>query len=317
MKYIYLIFLAFLSLNGSAQKIRFTDHTNAWQTIASSADCENITYYYGYTSDTIFNGKTYSELEGGSFPPYNCDMSVIPPFIQPIYVREDTVSHIVYYLDQFLDTPEYTLYNYNLNLGDTILYHQLGRTITDSVVGVDSTIINGVFHKIIILQNKLTATSAARSYAVIEGVGSTNNPLWPYFFEGCFEWYEYLACFTQSGNGPQITGPAYLCGYTGYDTSFKNCSPLATKNIYRQSQNITITPNPATDHIQVAIDGQFEDNTFISIYDMGGRCIYRVQAEQLTNNATISTSLWKDGLYMVVVQNNAGVIKKEKVIVMQ
>jgi hypothetical protein len=76
---------------------------------------------------------------------------------------------------------------------------------------------------------------------------------------------------------------------------------------------ISISPNPATDHINIS-STQPADNSFICIYDMTGKCIYRSN-EPMQNVLTINTAAWMDGLYMVVIQNADGIVKKEKIVI--
>lgn len=81
-----------------------------------------------------------------------------------------------------------------------------------------------------------------------------------------------------------------------------------------RNNTIQIAPNPATDHIDITATSQFTPNTFISVFDRSGRCIYRAPAE-LQNELTINTSTWIDGLYMVTILNDEGIVKKEKIVI--
>ncbi len=82
-----------------------------------------------------------------------------------------------------------------------------------------------------------------------------------------------------------------------------------------KSSNIIISPNPAGSDVYVATAGLFEQGTIISVYDMTGKCIFNTKADAQKNTLTINTSTWPDGLYMVIVQNNGGIVKKEKVVI--
>ena len=96
--------------------------------------------------------------------------------------------------------------------------------------------------------------------------------------------------------------------------SFQNAS-VEVPTINRQDV-IYILPNPAKDHIDITSDHPFAPNTFITVYDMSGRSVFRTQAEQ-QNVLTVSTASWVDGLYMVIVQDSTGIIGKEKVVIVR
>ena len=193
-------------------------------------------------------------------------------------------------------------------------------TMTDTVVSIDSTIINGVYHKIFNMQN--IAYGSARSYTVLEGVGCTNNPVFPVYFTTCFEYGESLFCFSQHDMQPEIHAPinscavfATSCGPPLYSFDNSGCAGvLSIGATSKQMQNIAVSPNPATDHINITSDRPFVPNTFITVYDMSGRSVFRTLAEQ-QNSLTINTSEWIDGLYMIIIQDNSGIIKKEKMVV--
>ena len=153
MKKLLLILLTTLSVTVSAQKIRFTDSRNHWVT-HGSAGMEGCYFdnYSQYGMDTVIYMHTYKQLYNSCshLPGYpgcipTCSMA------QNMLIREDTIADIVYYRTWSSDTVEHILYDYNMNVGDTILYNLtsgINATIVDSVINIDSIIINGVYHKV-------------------------------------------------------------------------------------------------------------------------------------------------------------------------
>ena len=239
-------------------------------------------------------------------------------------IREDTMKGIVYYINP-VDTTEDTLYNYNLGIGDTIVYRGAYAIYIDTVVTVDSILINGLYHKIYKLADAVDIYSLG--YTVLEGIGCTNNPVFPAWMYGsCFEYGESLVCFYEHGVCPPAHAPINSCtGSVGYPcgnislNSFNNLpgcvAALGTSNINSQAPSLTITPNPAYNQIEIMADSHFGSNTNVVVFDMNGRCILRAVADDQKNKLSINTMSWPDGLYMVIVQNDGGVVKKEKVVV--
>jgi hypothetical protein len=82
------------------------------------------------------------------------------------------------------------------------------------------------------------------------------------------------------------------------------------------SIDVQISPNPANDFIHITTNKQFDNNTLISVFDVTGRLIDNSKADN-QNAVTINTSAWNAGLYMVVIQNSSGVIRREKVAVLK
>ena len=331
MKPILIILLFSIALNASAQKIRFTETTNQWMTTSVNGDGCYFSTYFSYGTDTIIHGITYRKLfgNGSQYSGYHdmCYCGTYEFAAQYYYgIREDTIAGMVYYIGLSTggaDTQEHLLYNYNFNVGDSITYTFGGGSHTDTVVSIDSTLINGVYHKIFNFQNKVLGFQL--SYTVLEGVGCTNSPVFPTFFGGCFEYGESLVCFYENGILPAAHAPINSCGSctpncppyfngTIFDNILNCGSMLSVKTINEQTPSITITPTPATDHIDITSDHPFPSNTFITVYDMSGKSVFRTSAEQ-QNTMTINTSECIEGLYMIIIQDNSGIIKKEKVVI--
>jgi type IX secretion system substrate protein len=306
------------TLSASAQKIRFTDPGNRWTTMGA-AGTDGCPFQHGlyFGPDSIIEGHTYRTFSDDfmivtNFPSYyGCTGAGGVAMGAKFWVREDTLAGIVYYRSDFLsaDTDEHVLYNYNLNVGDSISYN--GKT--DSVISIDSTIINGVYHKIFNFKNRAYVTTM--SYTVVEGVGCTNDPLFPAFFGGCFEYGESLLCFSQSGVHPSFHAPINSCAsFSGSSMDNSSSCTLRALPVNKMSPSIVINPNPANDHLNIISDVPINGEALISVYDISGRIILHLQAE-LQNKLTINTTTWNEGLYMVVITNNGGIVKKEKVVV--
>ena len=81
------------------------------------------------------------------------------------------------------------------------------------------------------------------------------------------------------------------------------------------SKTISISPNPATTQITITTNSPFSTGTWISVYDVTARCIVHESADR-QSNFIINTTTWTNGLYLVLVQDNTGIILKQKEIIM-
>lgn len=299
MKPIYTFLLAFAMLiftnTSFAQKIRFTDSTNSWFTYLIGAfDPDGGWRTTAYDTEAVILGNTYRRMTGGF--PYD------------FFIREDTSTKKVYYrIASSGDTDEHVLYDYNLNLGDTIQYRNGGLFHTDSVIAIDSMLINGVYHKW--FDFKTSVGVYPHAYTVIEGVGCTSHPIFP--VSGiCFEYFEALICFRQNGVHPTFGIRRNNCWES---TTLLNCSTMEIAKANTLETPAAITPNPATTELNITTTSARPAN--ITIYDLTGRCILNTQTTQ--QNTGINTSSWHNGLYMVIVRDNTGILKREMVVVRQ
>lgn len=220
-------------------------------------------YDYQITSDTIINALTYHKLTtvnySGSFPPY-FGVGYVGAF------RNDTLNRKVYYYPKD-SLQEYLLYDFTLNIGDTIkgytrdFNHYVFNVSMDTSVNifnnavissVDSILINGVYRK------KWNYTSYPTGYPdqypwffdgnIIEGIGNTNGLL-----EGLWssiDFQNYLSCYLEN----EI--PFYSWGtcLVGLEEE---------KNI----EQIEIYPNPFTTSISIYTSDEIEK---ISVFNILG-----------------------------------------------
>jgi hypothetical protein len=77
---------------------------------------------------------------------------------------------------------------------------------------------------------------------------------------------------------------------------------------------VTISPNPASDHIDIVSGAPLSSDASIKVIDVTGRCIF-LSTTNLNTSTTINSANWPDGLYLVIIQNNGGILKKEKVVI--
>lgn len=237
--FILLMLICSLSICTNAQKIRFTDSNNVWRVAGPHAD---VYYTYTFGPDTVIGEKRYRRLF--EFHEYLTD--TFYQFTGHL-IREDTITDRVYARNLFesdpSDTPEYILYRYDLNLGDTAQF----RYYTDSVVAIDSILIGGNYYKVITFQN--TGEYAGfYHYTYIEGIGALQGPLYAIILQCFYEYSFALCCFQHDGSYPDIYLEYRNCWYDwAFENADCNCiNPpyLGINNTAKIKFKAEVVPNP-------------------------------------------------------------------------
>ncbi|MBL7691488.1 MAG: T9SS type A sorting domain-containing protein [Flavipsychrobacter sp.] len=305
------------SLSASAQKIRFVDTANSWQTSGGFSSSCMWDRTARIANDTVLSGTTYKRFKYSIIKFKVTTAGCNADDGKGYFVRQDG-NGMVYYRAPAIDAYEHVLYNYNLVPGDTISYSYSmypGGSVADSVVSLDSILIGTTYHRV---WDFVSATGRGnRAYSVIEGVGCTNHPLYPAFAGSCYDFYENLKCFSQSGlvhdflmrmNTCAALGTNYYinCDYIPFPTSISN-------NI--TTQNVRVYPNPSVSLLNVDIDPFLITRASVTITDMTGHPVYTCAAGSLTQSPQINTASWPNGIYMLRVDQGNGTISRETVVI--
>jgi hypothetical protein len=105
--------------------------------------------------------------------------------------------------------------------------------------------------------------------------------------------------------------------YCYYKKGTKTCGafvkvlPDAVSQI-NKTPEIIIVPNPAADRINITAN-RIVENIMISVYDFSGRCFMQTQTAEQNNTTTINTSQLPNGLYMLTITDQSGLIHKQKI----
>jgi hypothetical protein len=310
--------LLFLSLSAavstSAQKIWFSDTANSWKTVGASAMGCEWQRIATYGADTIISGLHYRKINY-SLTIVTSSSGCTADLGKNFYIREDSNNNLVFYRTLAPSSQEELLYNYNLNLGDTIQYKiSAGVTVADSVVGIDTVLINGMARRVFDFQNK--EGRGLRAYTVIEGVGCTNNPVFPAFMAACSEYNENLTCFSQNGLAADFFMRQNYCYTLGGNYTI-NCDAttvgIASNNTY-VTPIAKVFPNPASSAINIATENELYNNGSVLVYDLSGRKIFNAPISTSEKVLSINTSSWHNGLYLVLLQDNKGVALKKEIV---
>jgi hypothetical protein len=261
------------------------DTTKVWHDGGIGWGMCTIVYKFG--ADTLVNDKKYSKL----YYSYNSDYDFK---YTGIIVRED--SNRVYFRN-FNDTTELKLYDFNLNVGDTIttagigpcslgIYYDYFYTIID----VDTIIIDNTPLKRLIINDAEFDLNVPFEW--IEGIGSN------------FGLFSRFCCW--DGMSPEL----FCCSQDGKiiyqsKTAQKRNACYIEMGIEDLSNfNINVYPNPTTSNINIDIEN---NHAFLIMFDMTGKII---QQKHIYNNCVLDLSNYPIGVYTVNLFSERGSISR-------
>ena len=253
-------FLLFLTVaHGQANVYHpFPDTDAVWtvfdQMSHTGTHCDNDEWMRSYIQkgDTIINSKLYNKLylnedhSESNGPPPPCSYSY--PITTNLFIgglRNDSLNKKVFFYDNSKN-QECLLYNFNVNIGDTIqdwLAYCSASTIYWKITSIDSALVGSKYHKRFNINGGINADTS-----IIEGIGSLTGLLGPYAF---FENFNHLICNSVLGQTMFVNkGPPASCGIVGigetkdnapysiYPNPFYTETTLRTKNIFK---NVSLT----------------------------------------------------------------------------
>ena len=238
----------------------------------------NSDYKYFFSKDTLINNNTYFKLYKKSYNHFVWMSATPTPIIcNGNYIETTLIGFIrqhnkLVYLR--VNNQDEILYNFDLNVGDTLenTYNNFQNDI--SVISIDSILINGQYVK------RFNLSSNSTSSYMIEGIGHEFGFLEP--FPPILECGYNLVCFKKNN----IT---YFP-----DTNF-NCS---TNVDLSNNENIDVAfyPNPALNYLIVDLK-KFK----YSIVDVNYKILK--SDEVLTENYHIDISFLKPGFFILCIDN--------------
>lgn len=302
-----ILFLIYIPELSYAQKFHFSDTSNIWKVeyykLHDGRYPYQSTWSCRYLDTTIMeNGITYLVFKSEED-------------FRSALIREDTLAQKVYAkfkpdiynrsvgLGQSVnDTNEFVLYDYSLNIGDTLKMplsiHPNFDTTYHYLIGLDSILIDGLWYKVQEFLYSAGPFGIYDSYKVIEGIGSLTGPISLQPLVN-FEAKHQLFCFENRGTGPLLDEPVY----TGIMPFTNKCIPFHSNidegvidpDIWR------IYPNPSRDQITIASD---KEKIRVNIYDVFGSTVYKSGQYQM--KTVIDVTHWSTGLYIIEIEDTKG-----------
>lgn len=215
----------------------------------------------------------------------------------PVYqgaIREE--NQIVTWIPNERDLEQLdTIYNFNLQIGDTVAYYEAMTPFYHYVQNIDSiTLEDGFIRKRILIYTKEEGASGEGELinTWIEGLGELQ--------------YGLIYPFCQQSNAPRCLDHL-ICYKEGeaifYEAFSMGCSITTStfSNLNSNSVNISISPNPFGDVIIIDTYPVIYENLAISIFDLFGRRVLNENYESvLLNNFELKLNNLENGVYFIV-----------------
>ena len=288
------------SMLGFAQGNEYFNNNSYWQVNSICAvpyPClQNETFNYYIDGDTVMNNITYKKVmkQGAGYfswmgnPPAGCSGTY--SYIDTIpwcYVRSFGKQMFIWMPS---DTSEQLLFDFNLNVGDTLPLSYTTWTTDIYVTAIDSFITGTGYRK------RFTLAGNTWSTHILEGVGSDKGLIEPISIP--FECGYNLLCYgTNDTAWYPVQGPT--------------CDLQTNSNTNHSESEIQVYPNPAGDQINMTQVKGNQSLTFV-IYDQLGKVIYTGQIN--SGNYTIPCSTWDNGMYILYVYGE-GQLLHQKIII--
>lgn len=223
-------------------------------------------------------------------------------FLGDMLCREDTLSKKVFVKRRAIDSAESLLYDFSLNVGDTLktLYT---RYYVDNI---STVLVGGVAHKTWSFTACWKDSSIAhlylREYSVIEGIGSTKGPFFP-FFPSLFESSSNLYCFRQSGTAPSVSDKVE-------EFNNSSCGRInRVESTHYYSNKVNILPNPIERNSILTFPNGIANATLFVVNSIGA--VICKEAIFSTNSYPIGEAVKSSGVYFYTLMNNeSGAIYK-------
>jgi hypothetical protein len=263
---------------------------------------DDIKYYFA--GDTTINNRTYSKLYKSGItyqeamgPNTTCDSTVY--HFTDVYmgaIRNDRGK--VFYQPPFND-PEILLYDFTLNIGNTLLRPWVENSLS-TIVAIDTVIINNQQHRrFFINSDTANANYIDSSSYITEGIGASTGLIENQNWEGSNE----LLCYAENHN------PIYPIG----------CSCILNVSIKKveknsQKESLQIYPNPAREIITLKFTNATNGSLVLNIYDIMGKQVKQFQIPNAKLEYKAIIKWLKTGLYFYKIVNKDGIIYSGKII---
>ncbi|MDR0364408.1 MAG: T9SS type A sorting domain-containing protein [Bacteroidales bacterium] len=254
---------------------------HAWESFYSM---DREYYQYTITGDTIINGITYHKLwytsesyivENG-YTTYESKYGGV--------FREDTANKKIYGMRA--NTSEYMLYDFNLNVGDTI-YTSSDDEQVFFVSAIDSLLLgDGKYHKkfIIDVENCPYPPDDEHISFMIEGIGGAEG-LFPISYDCRRHDIRYLQCVATEN----------------YSIYGGHCPSIDVSiSEFEKNNNVNIYPNPAQTSLTIDFTETYTQISRIDIFNMQGQCVKSIPAVQFKQH--IDVGELANGIYLVRLQ---------------
>lgn len=230
--------------------------------------------------DVVIGGYTYKKFAD-------------PIFSTDVYLREDVAEKKVY---RRVGNSDELLYDFSKVVSNTITLPN-GNTYT--LISITNVTVNGGTRR------RFNFDNGFFGFNWIEGVGSGNHPLKPYY-ELVSDPYIYVTCSAQ--NGALVYNHGTANGGTPTD-----CSMLGMDDLTALTNKITFYPNPFKTELTINSELNLE-NVTLKLYNSLGQMVNEIEnisGQQFVLNRANLTS----GLYFIQLLQNDKLVQTHKIVI--
>lgn len=264
-----------------------------------------LTRYQIFTAEKIdIDSFTYTTLK---ITGYTEEYGNIRNFADSLYgyFRNDTANKTVYFRESLDDTEDKVLYEFNLEVGDTIPSYWHGNNWVNVIDSIDTVWMFGQARKRWSFIDYSFIPGA--SGAIVEGVGSIHGFTWgltvPYepawSMIQCFSYKD--SAYTFEGTlPPNLEQPIYT------DTS---CWKYTNISNFKEATDIDIYPNPFINQLNIFANNY--DLITFSLYNSLGQL---VEEATFKNDYSLNTEYLPKGLYFYEIKHSDYTLQNGKVL---
>jgi hypothetical protein len=301
-KYILVIFIITSYLGYSQGSISFINVDATWIVAKTYPNTnpqnpnfvETKTKIYGINGDTLIDQILWQKY----YSTYDIDFQSDLSF--EAYLREENGYVTILDANNSIDT----LYNFNIQIGDSMGY-DFGFGIDYlEVLNIDSLLIDEAYHKRFYFEEPFYPPSELTEIW-IEGIGSIHGPLFPLYpklFSSEIPDSMNLTCYK---NGVSI-----LWQNTNYETCYVNIV-LALEN--PEKEVLKVYPNPATTQIAFELPVLYKVS-LLQIKNIYGKTIIQIPLAKAQSQIQWDCSGISSGVYFYQTQIN-GEVYRGKIVV--
>lgn len=245
-----------------------------------------VTKVYGFDGDTLIGGQLWNRTFFTSDPDFLSNKTYLGN------VRQG--NGVVLFMDtsNIIDT----IYNFNLQSGDSIGYDFGAGLNYLFVTNIDSIIIEGNYHKRFFFSEPTGPNAFIFVKEIwIDGIGSIHGPLFP---------AKPTVFSTEAPDSLLLTcfkiNDTVIWHHPNYNECYINI--VLSENDFKEAgKNIFTFPNPVTNELRIEFPENINEDFHISIFNLEGKLIMKKFVTQ-NGMITIDTEILEKGFYIMQVE---------------
>jgi hypothetical protein len=293
----------------------FPDSNALWNETAGDGSCgtgvDTREYAYLLDGDTTVNALTYHKVyQIWGYWSNSCSTYFQTWLYSRSFYggyRTDTMKHVYACCTQYLGAHDSLLYDFNLNVGDTLTQYTAHTFLSPPpyiVHSIDSVLVGSSYRKRFNIEIN-GDTMPWQAPSIVEGIGSTQGLF--DFLEIPFEIATSLDCFTQNDT---TWKPPY-----GNQNAYCGMYYAGINNLKAPASAISVFPNPGSGKFTIQ-SSVVSDQWSVEIYNVLGEQIYTSKFTANNSEFSIDLSSNPSGVYFYrVMAENRNLIGEGKVIV--